>query len=224
MSDASLADALVSLSSPTRIALLRALRSPRVLAEIEVRSGEREEGPNIARQSVSKHLDKLVEAGFVSTRDVVREGRDTVEFVVNHQAIFLLAEEVRALARLRPALEPEGETAGRPLSDLALGKGPCLVVAKGLEEGTTFPLRPEADRRAWLVGRRRDAEVPLDFDPSISSRHSLVTWDGRAHVVEDLGSRNGTLVNFRSLAVGERRALRHGDLVGVGRCLLVYWA
>lgn len=223
MSDKSLAKTLRALGNPTRLALLRALRKPKALAEIEVASGEEEGRPNIARQAVSKHLDRLVATRLVLTRDAVREGRETVAFSLNHQTVFALAEEVRGLARLRPAMEPEVATAARASSSLASAKGPALVVAKGLEEGVAFDLAADGPRE-WVVGRRREADIVLDFDPYLSARNSLVTWDGHAHAVEDLGSRNGTLVNFRPLGAGERRALRHGDLVGVGRCLLLYWA
>lgn len=223
MDDATLARPLAALASPTRLALLRALRTPRTLSEIEV-GPEGREGRHIARQVVAKHLDRLREAGLVARREVARDGRDAAEYLVDHQAVFSLAEEVRALARLRPAVEPPSTTAPRAASDLAAAKGPALILVHGLDEGAAFPLPRDAPTREWTIGRRRGSDVPLDFDPSVSARHASIRLEGSAHVARDLGSRNGTTVNFRRLAAGEPRALRHGDLLGAGRCLLLYWA
>lgn len=225
MHDEHLANALNALASPTRLQILRALRTPRALAEIHVRAPEGER--NIARQTVREHLNKLIQVGMVASREVDRSYGDTVEFVANHQTIFALSEEMRALSRVRPIVEPDAATVHAPTAPKPIEPGARLVVVKGLDEGTAFDLRPPAPpaRGEWLVGRRRGVAVSLDFDPYISSENSRIVWEGGAHVVEDLpGSRNGTSVNFQPLARGERRALAHGDVVGVGRCILVYWS
>lgn len=222
-----LAETLDALASPTRLALLRALRSPRILAEIEVRSAERAEGGALARQTIRKHLDVLLEAGLVTSRDVVRERGDTAEFVLNHQAIYALAEDVRDLARMRPLVEVGEMTADvRAAGARTVPRGPSLVLVKGLDEGTSFDLAPDPPRRtSWVIGRRRGVEVPLDFDPYISSENSRVVFEDGAHHIETLpSSRNGTLVNFRALAAGDRHRLAHGDIIGVGRSVLAYWA
>jgi pSer/pThr/pTyr-binding forkhead associated (FHA) protein len=166
-----------------------------------------------------------VESGTVVSRPSQRDYGETREFIVNHQAIFALSEEFKGLARLRPVLDPGVETA--PLQgaqEAPVAGTPRLVVVKGLEEGVTFPLDP-AIAREWIVGRKRDADVPLDFDPFVSSENALIEWRDGAHVVRDLPtSRNGTSHNLRLLPRGGEARLRHGDLVGVGRTLLLYWA
>lgn len=217
---------LTAIASPTRLSILRAIRVPRALREIEVRGGEEGEDRTrpLARQTVRRHLDVLLEAGMVETRDADRAYGDTTEFTLNHQRFFALAEDVRALARMRPVVEPAQATV--PLAPAAAppGEGPRLVVVHGLEEGATFPLMAADGKRAWIVGRRRDCDVPLDFDPSVSSQNAIVRAEGAGRVLEDVpGSRNGTTKNFRRLAAGELVPLAHGDLVGVGRSLLLYW-
>lgn len=239
MHDDLLAQALGALASPTRLQILRALRTPKVLAEIHVRAPESDR--NIARQTVREHLNKLIQVGMVSTREVDRAYGDTVEFVANHQTLYALSEEMRGLSRVRPAIEPEGATVhsanARPRANDASvatrgtpsssARAPRLVMVKGLDEGTIFALRPAAEtaaRNEWLIGRRRGVAVALDFDPYVSSENSRIIWRDGAHVIENLpDSRNGTSVNFVPLAAGEARALRHGDIVGVGRSLLAYW-
>lgn len=226
-SDDRLSAALGALASPTRLQLLRALRRPRALAEIQIRAAD--DARLLARQTVREHLNKLTQVGMVSTREVDREYGDTVEFVANHQALYALSEEVRELARQRPVVELSGATVHGPQGETEPATGARLVLVKGLEEGATFDLRaapagaPSA-RSEWLVGRRRGVAVSLDFDPYVSGENARITLVGGQHVIEDVaGSRNGTSVNFRRLSVGERRTLSHGDVVGVGRCLLVFW-
>lgn len=218
---ASLARSFDALGNEKRISLLEELRSPRILAEIELAADEEDRG-NVSRQTVTKHLQRLLDAGLVSRREVERGGRDAVEFLLNHQTLYALSEAVRALARLRPAVEPSGETVPSAGADRDGAHGPCLVATRALDEGATYPLRQGAGE--WTIGRRRDASMALDFDPSVSGTHCRITWNGAAHVIEDLGSRNGTFVNLRLLATSEKRLLAHGDILGVGRCMFVYWA
>lgn len=223
--DAQLATVLDALASPTRLALIRALRAPKTLTEIELRPPDGPAGGRpLARQTVREHLDRLIQAGMVMTREVERSYGLTVEFQVNHQTAYALAEEMRSMARLRPALEPEMATVHRAHAPPRPIVGPALVVVKGLDEGASFDLRPDDAKKEWVIGRRRNAEVALDFDPFVSSDNSRIRWDGDAHQLEDMpGSRNGTTHNFSALASGETRTLRHGDVVGVGRSYLLYW-
>jgi pSer/pThr/pTyr-binding forkhead associated (FHA) protein len=63
------------------------------------------------------------------------------------------------------------------------------------------------------VGRAPGCAVLLD-DPTVSSRHArLVRQDGLV-VVDDLGSRNGTLLNGRRLKAAT--SLKPGDRLGIG--------
>jgi DNA-binding transcriptional ArsR family regulator len=225
--DAPLAEALGALASPTRLALVRALRAPRALREIEV--GAADDGQKarpLARQTVREHLEKLVQVGVVSTRETRREYGETVEFVVNHQTLFALSEEMRDLARVRPVVEPQAATLHGQEAPSPAVRGPALVLVKGVDEGATFDLaaRPEGPRE-WFVGRRRGLPVSLDYDPAVSSENARIWWEDGAHWVEDAPqSRNGLRLNLRVLPKGERAKLRHGDLLGVGRSLLLYWS
>lgn len=225
--DTQLAALLGALASGTRLSILRTLRQPKALAEIEVRPPEEGgTGRALARQTVREHLDRLIQSGLVTTREVDRDYGATVEFLVNHQAVYAMSEELRGLARLRPAVEPEAMTVVAPREETPTARGPALVVVKGLDEGTTFDLRPRPTGPSeWVIGRRRGLAVTLDFDPYISTENARVAWDGTAHFIEDLPeSRNGTTVNFRPIPKATRHPLRHGDIIGVGRSLLVYWA
>lgn len=222
--------ALAALASPVRLSLLRMIRTPKTLKEIKLRvPAEAEAGTPrdrvLSRQTVKEHLDRLVEISVVVAREAERDYGATVEYVVNHQVLYALSEEFRGLARLRPAEVPDVGTLQRgPESAAAAARRPCLVLVKGIEEGRTFDLRPPAAGRAeWIIGRRAGLAVSLDFDPFISAENARVAWDGERHGVEDLPeSRNGTTLNFVPLPRGGRSELRHGDLIGVGRSLLLF--
>lgn len=224
--DASLATSMAALSSPTRLSILRALRRPLIVSEIEVASAEGQGSAIISRQAVRKHLDALVEARLVSAREVVRERGETVEFSLNHQGIYALAEDIRDLARLRPLVDPAEMTIHRETGRTPpRAPGPSLLVVKGLVEGTSFDISPAGGRTEWVLGRRRGLDIALDYDPFVSSENTRFLWRDGHHVVEALpSSRNGTSLNFEALAGGEARELRHGDLISVGRTTLAYWA
>jgi len=78
-------------------------------------------------------------------------------------------------------------------------------------EGTHFPvLSPH------LVGRSRLADLRMN-EPTVSGEHAVLRWTGREWELHDLGSRNGTIVDGRRLAPGERVALARGAVIAFGQ-------
>jgi two-component system, cell cycle response regulator len=74
--------------------------------------------------------------------------------------------------------------------------------------------------RELVLGRDPAAAVPLR-SPDASRRHARVVPEGEGHLVEDLGSTNGTFVNGEEV---ERRPLRSGDRIDVGGAVFKYLA
>jgi DNA-binding transcriptional ArsR family regulator len=205
-----------------RLEILRQLRAPRALAEIEVHGTRTGAGGTLARQSVREHLDRLLDAGIVIERPAERPHGKTTEFILNHQAIFALSEEVRGLARWRPVVDLHVDTAPLQGGPSHASRGPRLVVVKGLDEGVTFTLR--AGEGDWVIGRRRGAPISLDFDPYVSADHAVVKERGAARLLLDLpDNKNGTLLNLSRVEKGVETPLHHGDLVTIGRTSLLYW-
>lgn len=225
--DEELAEALKALAYPVRLAMLRDLQTPRILKEIKVQPHEApgEGAPDrpISRQGVNHHLEDLLAINAVQVQESEREFGTSTEYVTNHRTLFAISEQLRTYARLRPQSEPTQETLEAEDEPTAPSiEGPGLVLVKGLEEGKLFELDP-GSAEEWTIGRRRDNEIALDFDPFVSAENARVRWTGEAHVVEDLeASRNGTRLNFQRIAPGKPYGLSTGDVVGVGRCLLVY--
>lgn len=101
--------------------------------------------------------------------------------------------------------------------------GPRLVLVHGVYEGRAYPLTGQtADGGGWLLGRAKDVAVSLDYDPFVSHETARVTREGDRFEITDLGSKNGTWVNWRSLEEGESAERECGDVVGVGRSLLAF--
>lgn len=103
--DHSLARALDALSSPVRIAIVRALEEPRRLSEIDVdlprtRRGAVLRGGVLARQTLKQHIDRLTRSGIVTTRKVKGRRGETTEYSLNPEAILDLSEACRDLAVL----------------------------------------------------------------------------------------------------------------------------
>jgi hypothetical protein len=66
-----------------------------------------------------------------------------------------------------------------------------------------------------LIGRSKNAHLRLDA-PTISGEHATIRWNGAGWEILDLASRNGTRVDGRRLAPGERVALRRDAVIGFG--------
>jgi serine phosphatase RsbU (regulator of sigma subunit)/pSer/pThr/pTyr-binding forkhead associated (FHA) protein len=79
-----------------------------------------------------------------------------------------------------------------------------LELVKGSAAGSRFEL--DGDRA--VIGRSADCEVPIDV-PAVSRRHAAILHDRGRYFVEDLQSRNGTLLNDKRLT--DRTPLEEGD-------------
>lgn len=86
--------------------------------------------------------------------------------------------------------------------------GVTLLVTSGWSEPRVVEIRGK-----MVVGRSPEADVTLD-DEFASGRHARFEVVEGALFVEDLGSRNGTLVNGRPAK--ERTRLASGDVVRIG--------
>lgn len=87
-----------------------------------------------------------------------------------------------------------------------------VFVAPMSRAGTTI-----AVDRPTVVGRGEQADVVID-DPFASDHHARFDRVGGRLLVEDLGSKNGTLVN--GAAITERRVLEDGDTIRIGETIM----
>lgn len=221
---ASLAKLLEAVASPVRLEILRALRSPRTIGEIRVGAGRSREGERpertLARQTVAHHVEQLEALGLVE-RISTAAGE---AYVLSHPRVFALTDELRGLAKLRALVDDAGPPqtfTAQPQRPLPIPAAPRLVVAYGRDDGAGHALHGDVGKR-WRIGRGASCEVRLDYDPFASSESCVVERTPRGFVVEDLGSRNGTWLDFERLPPKGRAPLKDGRILGVGRSLLVF--
>ncbi|PID87183.1 MAG: FHA domain-containing protein [Chloroflexi bacterium] len=93
--------------------------------------------------------------------------------------------------------------------------GQLRVIANELEApavNTTFPLHPLTS-----IGRTQSATIVID-DNYVSQQHALLTARGKQWWLEDLGSRNGTLLN--GVLLTETAVVSSGDIITIGNVQL----
>ncbi len=93
--------------------------------------------------------------------------------------------------------------------------GHLLVIANETDApavGTRFPLLPVTG-----IGRASSNSIVLDND-YVSGQHSLITRRGDLWQLEDLGSRNGTVLN--GVVLTETAVITPGDVITIGNIQL----
>jgi type III secretion system YscD/HrpQ family protein len=109
-----------------------------------------------------------------------------------------------------PSFEEEG------LSEISFTEGQdtrwMLKVIAGPNAGAEFNMQPGA---TYLIGKDPTLCDIVFQDLSVSRQHSRISVDEEQHIfIEDLGSRNGILINGELIT--DRRQISSQDLVGLG--------
>lgn len=224
-----LADALGALANANRLRLLRWLTVPTTAGDLPLSPAEVRPGENpdrvMTRQGVRQHLKKLAKHGLVEVRREERPTGPVDAFVIHHQRVYALLEELRRVAAVSPEVRVDAMTTmdAPRRAERQRATGPRVLVVKGRDEGRTIPL-VRADEAGWVIGRRPDCAISLDYDPYVSATHcEVVPQGGGTFSLLDLRtSKNGTLLNFERLERGAEAPLGHGDLIGVGASLLLF--
>src|ERR1044071_982360 len=86
----------------------------------------------------------------------------------------------------------------------------CLQMVGGREAGKIFALVHGES----IIGRGASAQIRIE-DGAISTRHAKVVWDGKRHILVDMGSTNGTFLNGTRLGANASAPLSFGDSVQV---------
>ncbi|MEK7449536.1 MAG: FHA domain-containing protein [Planctomycetota bacterium] len=88
-----------------------------------------------------------------------------------------------------------------------------LTITKGAAKGKEFEVKD-----LTIIGRMRTNTVAID-DSMASREHTRIAKESDGYYVEDLKSRNGTLLNGQKI---EKSRLAPGDLVTIGRTELKF--
>lgn len=222
-----LAESLSALAYPARLDLLEQLHVPLALSDIRVRARRGEPGLDADRlaskQATLAHLTKLKEAGLVRLGEARVQGRDVPTYAVDAARLYGVIEALRAVGARHAGWGRSADETGT-LGDAPSGStasGPRLVLVHGLYEGNAYPL---ARRGAWTIGRSKEADVALDYDPYVSAEHARVERTAFGYRIHDAReSKNGTSVNWRRIPQGGWVDLSQGDIIGVGKSLLAFY-
>ena len=108
----------------------------------------------------------------------------------------------------REDLTEQDDDRASPLDFAGRARAYLVVLHKDRVETAEVPDDGEA-----IIGRGEAATLQLD-DARVSRRHARLFWENRELVVEDLGSRNATIVNGAPLS-SQKRIVRGGDAIRV---------
>ncbi len=100
-----------------------------------------------------------------------------------------------------------------------------LVIERGDSANTEFQLwAEESNIGRWDADNGIFPDIDLDAhdpDAKVSRRHARIVYRGNIHMIEDLGSTNGTFLNRgRRLLPGSPQVLSEGDEIIVGKTFL----
>jgi hypothetical protein len=106
-----------------------------------------------------------------------------------------------------------------------------LLILKTPNGKNRFEIRPQLRYNEIVIGRSSDEQtVHPDIDLSeangaelgVSRLHLSLAYDKQLELIQlnDLGSANGTTVNGQKVHPSERRILRHGDELSLGKLVL----
>jgi FHA domain len=132
-------------------------------------------------------------------------------FLFLYRVVRVVVAEMRSPAAATPAAVPAATAPAAAKPPRGRGPTQLRIVEPAARRGETFVLPDEI-----TVGRGGGCGIVLD-DSFVSQVHARVFRRNGDVFVEDLGSRNGTLLNGRPVANAER--LRRGDRVQFGKTI-----
>lgn len=226
------ASALKAVAYPNRLRLLLLLREPKTIDEIRLTPAAAR-GPGsadrpISRQAVLDHLHQLEEQGLVRSSTAQRGRRSTqLEYVAVRSQLYAMVESFRELVEtpMANSVGPQETVLASARFGASEHRGARLVLVHGATPGRVFPLMPHTTSkdRGWIIGRKDGSHVCLDYDPFVSSENAEILRRPEGFALLDLRTaKNGTFLNMMQLPVGGTSGLRQGDIIGVGRSLLVF--
>jgi pSer/pThr/pTyr-binding forkhead associated (FHA) protein len=91
-----------------------------------------------------------------------------------------------------------------------------------VDDGTIVACLRRFDGNQAVIGRHTSADLCLAYDPHISAIHASITWAdaAQAHILNDLGSANGTFLD--GVRLRRPTQLTNGARIRIGLTELVY--
>jgi hypothetical protein len=152
------------------------------------------------------------------TISLVQTSRPAEPADAKDQVGFALPKREGATSGSSPSTVGSGSSAsGTPTTRVVVK--PRLEVVRGEKLGASFPVLEGRN----IIGRMVNLPVDLDLtgqEPAervwTSRQHACVIFDGKAVILEDMNSLNGTFVNRQRVFPGQQRVLQPNDVVQIG--------
>ena len=90
-----------------------------------------------------------------------------------------------------------------------------LYIVNGVKRGHSFDIKSATT----FVGRAPDNDIQIE-DKSVSRRHIKISRNGKKFFIEDLRSRNGTLVNGQAIKPGDQHEVKEGIPIVIGKIFM----
>ena len=145
-------------------------------------------------------------------------------FLIGVLMIFILFRAVKG--KERSGSRKEKKVRGKKTS------GHCQTVRKQNHSGQSINASIEypAEKRIvlirkgrFLIGRTNEADLFITENKGISRKHACITWQKGEFYLSDLDSTNHTFLNGSELLQGEKRMLKNGDQIMVGKEILIFY-
>jgi hypothetical protein len=95
---------------------------------------------------------------------------------------------------------------------------PMIQIISGEQEGAEISWTSDE----IFIGKEDGCEVKIT-DAGVSRKHARLAKKGAQWFVEDLGSSNGTYVNFKKRGKGEPTDIVDRDIIFIGRTVAKFW-
>ncbi len=95
---------------------------------------------------------------------------------------------------------------------------PLIQIISGEQEGAEISWTSDE----IFIGKEDGCEVKIT-DAGVSRKHARLAKKGAQWFVEDLGSSNGTYVNFKKRGKGEPTDILDRDIIFIGRTVAKFW-
>jgi len=104
--------------------------------------------------------------------------------------------------------------AERPASELPGKIAASLLIKKGPKKGAEYTISTSRT----VIGRGTGSDIIVD-DPAVSRMHAAIEFSESRFVLRDLGSKNGTFLDGKSI---NETGLAHGDTFQLGSTIIEF--
>lgn len=126
-------------------------------------------------------------------KDAQKRRKVLLSAMADGREVSLSDEEVAVISERKPPSSGDGES--------------CFVLYNGIGRSYKIPL---------TIGRDIDNALVIP-DPMVSRRHARLFFEGGYLFVEDVGSKNGLLVNGKRVPPGGRAIVCDGSVIQIGK-------